>query len=166
MCACIFLSVLVSLCVSPFLYLPSSLRLFYSLLSGSVTHVAGGQGERGVFPGSKIYEQLKVGRRPASISPACCCQAGWGGLAVNHRLYTFISVFPPKREGYDKIMFYCPQFLARCRHLSRNRLVGGQSPWKGGREREICVCKSVCCVYVGWFFFFFFLNRWQKPLPQ
>lgn len=152
-CACIFLSVLVSPCISLSLCLPSSLRLFYSLLSGSVTHVAGGQGERGVSPGSKIYEQLKDGRRPASISPACCCQAGWGGLAVNHRLYTFISVFPPKREGYDKIMFYCPQFLARCRHLSRNRLVGGQSPWKGGREREICVCKSVCCVYVGWFFF-------------
>lgn len=28
-------------------------------------------------------------------------------LAVNHRLYTFISVFPSKREGYDKMMFYC-----------------------------------------------------------
>lgn len=136
-----------SKCVSVSLPLPpSSPRLFYSLLSGSVTHVAGGQGERGVFPGSKIYEQLKVGRRPASISPACCCQAGWGGLAVNHRLYTFISVFPPKREGYDKIMFYRPRFPARCRHLSRNRLDGGQSPWKGGRDREICVCKIVLCL--------------------
>lgn len=134
-----------------FLYFPSSLcsllRLFFSLLSGSVTHVAGGQGERGVFPGSKIYEQLKVGRRPASISPACCCQAGWGGLAVNHRLYTFISVFPPKREGYDKIMFYCPRFLARCRHLSWNSLVGGQRPWKGGeRWRNMRVLK---CVLLG-----------------
>ena len=135
--------VTVSLCI-PSVSLCSSQRLFYSLLSGSVTHVAEGQGERGVFPGSKIYEQLKVGRRPASISPACCCQAGWGGLAVNHRLYTFISVFPPKREGYDKIMLYCPRFLARCRHLFRNRLVGGQSPLNGGRDREMCMCKSMC----------------------
>lgn len=156
---CIFITVLVCLSVSS-LSLPPILspRLFYSLLSSSVTHVAGGQGERGGFPGSKIYEQLKVGRRPASISPACCCQAGWGGLAVNHRLYTFISVFPPKREGYDKIMFYCPRFLARCRHLSQNRLVGGQSPWKGGTDREICVL-CLC-----WVIFFFYL--WQKPLIQ
>lgn len=105
-CSC---SVLVCLCASLSLYLPSSLRFFYSLLSSSITHAAGGQGECGVFTGSKIYEQLKVGRRPASISPACCCQDGWGGLTVNHRLYIFISVFPSKREGYDKIMFYCPR---------------------------------------------------------
>lgn len=39
-------------------------------------------------------------------------------LAVNHRLYTFISVFPSKREGYDKMMFYCGG-------ISRAHLHGG-----------------------------------------
>lgn len=42
----------------------------------------GGQGECGVFTGSKIYEQLKVGRRPASISASVLLPVGedsrWG----------------------------------------------------------------------------------------
>lgn len=133
------------LSVSLFLHLPPPPRLLYSHPSCSVTHVAGGQGECGVFTGSKIYEQLKVVRRPASISAACRCQAGWGGLAVNHRRYTFISVFPSKREGYGKIMFYCCRISsAMGRSLTQRRHWRSEPRKQTQVSRNMYVCKSVC----------------------
>lgn len=134
--------VVACLCVSLCPLLPEPLTEPLSLFPPELPMSFRDKEKVAVSPGSKIYEQLKVGRRPAFISPTCFWQPGWGGLAVNHSLYTFISVFPPKREGYDKIMFYCSCYLERCRHLSRNSPVGGQSPC--GREARVekCVCES------------------------
>lgn len=74
-----------------------------------------------------------------------CGGARGGGIAVNHRLYTFISVFPSKREGYDKMMFYC----GRRRGATRRRL-----------ESPVSACAGF--IYTGWRRRVFFLS-FLKP---
>lgn len=74
----------------------------------------GGQGECGVFAGSKIYEQLKSRATPGIHQPGQTAASlggwgwvgRWGGGMVKHRRYTFISVFSSKREGDGKMMFH------------------------------------------------------------
>lgn len=87
------------------------------------------QGECGVFAGSKIYEQLKSRATPCIHQPGHTAASLGGGGMVNHRLYTFISVFSSMRGGYGKMMFchcgisgYSWNTLSKSEHLST---------WKG-----------------------------------
>lgn len=68
------------------------------------------------------------------------------GAAVNHTLYTFISVFSPKRERYGKIMFYGPQ---SCRDVDifHEKLAWRSQPEGGSKDREECLWCAVVCVF-------------------
>lgn len=70
------------------------------------------------------------------------------GAAVNHTLYTFISVFSPKREGYGKIMFYGSQF-GRDVDIFHETLAWRSQPEGGKTERSVrgVLCCVVCVLY-------------------